>query len=174
MGYLNYYHRTPRIPKSQLDKYREGLIIGSACSAGELYSAILDNRSDSEIEEIASYYDYLEVQPIGNDQYLVAEGELPNEEALRNINRRIVDLGEKLNKPVVATSDAHFINPEDELYRRILLAGLKFKDADKPTPIYMRTTDEMLEDIVPLNLSIIAKIFIINLHTLTFLLYHLY
>ena len=90
MGYLNYYRKSPRIPKSQLDKYREGLIIGSACSAGELYSAILDNRSETEIEEIASYYDYLEVQPIGNDQYLVAEGELPNEEALRDINRRIV------------------------------------------------------------------------------------
>lgn len=146
MGYLDYYHRTPRLPKSELDKYREGLIIGSACSAGELYSAILDNRSDSEIEEIASYYDYLEVQPIGNDMYLVKEGELPNEEALRDINRRIVELGDKLGKPVVATSDAHFINPDDELYRRILLAGLKFKDADKPTPIYLRTTDEMLEE----------------------------
>ena len=145
-GFLEYYRRYPRIPKSQLDKYREGLIIGSACSAGELYSAILDNKSETEIEEIASYYDYLEVQPIGNDQYLVAEGKLPDEEALRNINRRIVALGEKLNKPVAATSDAHFINPEDELYRRILLAGLKFKDADKPTPIYMRTTDEMLEE----------------------------
>ncbi len=146
MGYLNYYHRSPRIPKSQLDKYREGLIIGSACSAGELYSAILDNRSETEIEEIASYYDYLEVQPIGNDKYLIADGEVADEEALRNINRRIVSLGDKLGKPVVATSDAHFINPEDELYRRILLAGLKFKDADKPTPIYMRTTDEMLEE----------------------------
>jgi len=146
MGYLNYYHRSPRLPKSELDKYREGLIIGSACSAGELYSAILDNKGDAEIEEIASYYDYLEVQPIGNDMYLVKDGELPNEEALRDINRRIVALGEKLGKPVVATSDAHFINPEDELYRRILLAGLKFKDADKPTPIYMRTTDEMLEE----------------------------
>ncbi len=146
LGYLNYYHRSPRIPKSELDKHREGLIIGSACSAGELYSAILDNKGDSEIEEIASYYDYLEVQPIGNDGYLVKEGELPDDEALRDINRRIVALGDKLGKPVVATSDAHFIDPDDELYRRILLAGLKFKDADKPTPIYMRTTDEMLEE----------------------------
>lgn len=146
MGYLNYYHRSPRIPKSELDKYREGLLIGSACSAGELYSAILDNKGDSEIEEIASYYDYLEVQPIGNDMYLVNEGELPDAEALRDINRRIIALGDKLGKPVVATSDAHFIDPDDELYRRILLAGLKFKDADKPTPIYMRTTDEMLEE----------------------------
>lgn len=146
MGYLDYYHRSPRIPKSELDKYREGLLIGSACSAGELYSAILDNKSDTEIEAIASYYDYLEVQPIANDQYLVKEGEVSGEEALRDIVRRIVALGEKLGKPVVATSDAHFIDPEDELYRRILLAGLKFKDADKPTPIYMRTTDEMLDE----------------------------
>lgn len=146
MGYLNYYYKSPRIPKSELDKYREGLIIGSACSAGELFSAILDNRGESEIEEIASYYDYLEVQPLGNDKYLVDDGELPNIEALKDINRRIIALGDKLGKPVVATSDAHFINPEDELYRRILLAGLKFKDADKPTPIYLRTTDEMLEE----------------------------
>ena len=146
MSYLNYYHRNPRIPKTQLEKYREGLIIGSACSAGELYSAILDSKSDAELEDIASFYDYLEVQPIANDGYLVAEGTVDSDEALRDINRKICALGEKLGKPVVATSDAHFIDPEDEVYRRILLAGMKFKDADKPTPIFWRTTDQMLEE----------------------------
>lgn len=146
MSYLNFYHRNPRIPRTELEKYREGLIIGSACSAGELYEAIRENKSQSELEDIASFYDYLEVQPIGNDKYLIEENEVPDEEALRNINRTIVSLGDKIGKPVVATSDAHFINPEDELYRHILLSGMKFKDADKATPIYWHTTDEMLEE----------------------------
>ena len=136
LSYLKYYRRVPRIPKSELDKLREGLIIGSACEAGELFSAIVDNRSDSDIEDIASYYDYLEIQPIGNNHFMVDEGRVPDDEALRDYNRRIVAIGEKLGKPVVATSDAHFLDPEDEIYRHILLAGMKFKDADKSCPIY--------------------------------------
>ncbi len=145
-SYLNYYYRNPRIPKSLLDKYREGLILGSACSAGELFSAILENRSEQEIEEIASYYDYLEVQPVGNDGYLIDEEKLGSEDDIRAITRRIVELGDKLNKPVCATSDSHFINPEDELYRRILQVGNKMKNADRNIPLYLRTTDEMLEE----------------------------
>lgn len=146
LSYLKYYRRVPRIPKSELDKLREGLIIGSACEAGELFSAIVDNRSDSDIEDIASYYDYLEIQPIGNNHFMVDEGRVPDEEALRDYNRRIVAIGEKLGKPVVATSDAHFLDPEDEIYRHILLAGMKFKDADKSCQIYFHTTDEMLRE----------------------------
>ncbi len=145
-SYLNYYHRQPRIPKTELDKYREGLLVGSACSSGELYSAILENKPDKEIEEIAEYYDYLEIQPTSNDGYLIEENTVGGVEDLQNINRRICELGEKFGKPVVATCDAHFLDPADELYRRILLAGMKFKDADRPTPIYLRTTDEMLRE----------------------------
>lgn len=146
LSYLKYYRRVPRIPKSELDRLRDGLIIGSACEAGELFSAIADNRSDNDIEDIASYYDYLEIQPVGNNHFMIDEGKVPDEEALRDYNRRIVALGEKLGKPVVATSDAHFLEPEDELYRHILLAGMKFKDADKSCPIYFHTTDDMLRE----------------------------
>ncbi len=146
LSYLNYYKRNPRIPKSVLDEHREGLIIGSACEAGELFRAILDGRSEQEIEDIASFYDYFEIQPIANNNFLIAEGKVADEEGLRQINKKIYELGKKLGKPVVATCDAHFLNKEDELYRRILLAGMKFKDADKPLPIYLRTTDEMLKE----------------------------
>ena len=145
-SYLNYYKRFPRIPKTVLEEHREGLIIGSACEAGELYKAIIDNKSLQEIEEIASFYDYLEIQPIANNRFLIAEEKVKDDEQLKDINRRIYALGKKLGKPVCATCDAHFLNEEDEIYRRILLAGMKFSDADKPTPIYLRTTKEMLEE----------------------------
>ncbi|MBO7375815.1 MAG: PolC-type DNA polymerase III, partial [Clostridia bacterium] len=145
-SYLNYYYYNPRIPKTRLDKYREGLLLGSACSGGELFEAILDNRPESEIEEIASYYDYLEVQPVGNDSYLVEEGKLESFDDIRRISERIVRLGEKLGKPVVATSDSHFIDPQDEIYRRILQVGNKMKNADREIPLYLRTTEEMLDE----------------------------
>ncbi len=145
-GFLKYYKRHPRIPKTRLNELREGLIIGSACEAGELFQAILDNRSESEIEEIADFYDYLEIQPICNNMFLISEGKAGSVEDLKNFNRKIVALGEKLNKPVVATCDAHFLNKEDEICRKILLAGQKFKDADKDTGIYFRTTEEMLKE----------------------------
>ena len=129
-SYLDYFKRFPRIPKTVLEKYREGLIVGSACEAGELMRAILENRPESEIEEIVNFYDYLEIQPICNNRFLIGEGRIADDEGLRNLNRRIVELGEKYNKPVCATCDAHFWNREDELYRKILLAGQKYKGRD--------------------------------------------
>ncbi len=145
-GFLKYYKRHPRVPKTELEKHREGLIIGSACEAGELFTAILENKPEAEIEEIVNFYDYLEIQPISNNRFLVAEEKARDDEDLRNLNRKIVELGERYNKPVVATCDAHFLNDEDELYRKILLAGQKFKDFDKDSHIYYRTTEEMLEE----------------------------
>ena len=167
-SYLNYYggfgrqRKSPRIPKSILEQHRDGLLIGSACVSGELYSAILDGKKVEEIEEIASFYDYLEIQPICNNRFLVEEGKVADDEALRDINRRIYELGKKLGKPVCATCDAHFLNEEDEIYRRILLAGMKFKDADKPEPIYLRTTDEMLEEFSYLGNEIAYEVVITN------------
>ncbi len=145
-SYLEYYRRNPRIPKTELEKHREGLIIGSACEAGELFCAVLEGRPEREIEQIVNFYDYLEIQPICNNRFLISEGRVADDEGLRELNRRIVALGEKYNKPVVATCDAHFLNKEDEIYRKILLAGLKFKDCDRDIHLYFRTTEEMLEE----------------------------
>ncbi len=145
-SYLQYYHRFPRIPKTELEKHREGLIIGSACEAGELMRAIIDNRPEADIAEIVKFYDYLEIQPIVNNRFLIEEGKFPDEEALRDLNRRVVALGEQYGKPVVATCDAHFLNPEDDVYRKILQAGMKYKDFDKDSGLYLRTTEEMLEE----------------------------
>ena len=161
-GYLECYHRTPRIPKSVLDRHREGLIIGSACEAGELYRALLENRSEDDIREIVEYYDYLEIQPLSNNRFLIADGTVPDEEALKNINRRIVALGRKYNRPVVATCDAHFLNREDEVYRKILLAGMKFADADRDIGLYLRTTREMLDEFSYLGEETAREVVITN------------
>jgi DNA polymerase-3 subunit alpha (Gram-positive type) len=145
---LRYFKRRPLIPRSVLNEHREGLVLGSACSAGELYSAILNGRSDAEIARIVEYYDYLEVQPTGNNNYLLTDPRsgVKTEEDLRNINRKIVSLGDEFHKPVCATCDVHFLNPDDAIYRSIIQAGHGYKDAAGQPPLFLRTTDEVLEE----------------------------
>ena len=148
-SHLDYFARHPRIPKSEFSRYREGLILGSACEAGELYQAILDDKSEERIARIVDYYDYLEIQPLGNNAFMIDSdrvSKVHSEEDLKEINRQIIRLGEKFNKPVVATCDVHFLDPEDEVYRRIIMAGKGFSDADNQAPLYLRSTDEMLAE----------------------------
>lgn len=143
---LEYFRNKPRIPLSELQKNREGLIIGSACEAGELFRAILDGKTQEEIERIAETYDYLEIQPIANNKFLVREGKVKDDDGLRDLNRRIVELADKLGKPCVATCDVHFKDEEDSVFRKILQAGQGYPDADNQAPLYFRTTDEMLRE----------------------------
>lgn len=147
-SHINYFARRPRIPKSVLNQYREGLIIGSACEAGELYQALLRGSPEEEIARLVQFYDYLEIQPLGNNRFMLRDEKSPvhTEEDLKNLNRKIVALGEQFEKPVCATCDVHFLDPQDEVYRKIIMAGQGFKDADEQAPLYLRTTEEMLHE----------------------------
>ncbi|AGB19021.1 PolC-type DNA polymerase III [Thermoanaerobacterium thermosaccharolyticum] len=143
---LEYFHRNPRIPKSLLTQMREGLLIGSACEQGEVFRGLISNFDDDKLQEIISYYDYLEIQPLGNNEFLIDKGEVNSKEELIKINKRIYELGKRFKKPVVATCDVHFLDPWDDVYRKILMYGKGFKDADRQPPLYFRTTEEMLNE----------------------------
>ncbi len=147
-SHIKYYQRRPKIPKSEFMKYREGILLGSACEAGELYRTLLRGSSQEEVARIVQFYDYLEIQPLGNNAFMLRSDKEPveSEEDLKDINRQIVELGEQFNKLVVATCDVHFLDPEDEVYRRIIMAGKGFKDADDQAPLFLRTTEEMLKE----------------------------
>ncbi len=144
--HLNYFNKRPKLPRSLLNRYKKGLVIGAACERGELYQAIFNKESEEKIDKIANYYDYLEIQPLGNNQFYLDKGMLNSVQDLIDINKKIVEVGEKNNKLVVATCDSHFLNPEDEIYRRIIMAGQGYSDADKQAPLYYRTTEEMLAE----------------------------
>jgi len=164
LSHITYFNRRPRIPKSEFIKYRNGLLLGSACEAGELYRAILNGRPEEEIARIVDFYDYLEIQPLGNNAFMLRDEDSPveTEEDIININKRIVKLGEDFGKLVVATCDVHFLDPEDEIYRRIIMAGKGFKDADDQAPLYLRTTEEMLEEFQYLGSAKAEEVVITN------------
>ena len=163
-SHLTYFNRRPRMPKSLINKYREGLIIGSACEAGELYRAVLYGEGEDEITRLCNFYDYYEIQPVGNNMFLLDDEKAPVKtvEDLQDVNRKICDLGKQFDKPVVATCDVHFLDPEDEVYRRIMMAGKGFHDADRQPPLFFRTTDEMLAEFQYLGSDLAKEVVITN------------
>lgn len=161
-AHLDHFYRRPMIPKGKLVKHREGLIIGSACEAGELYQSILKNMEPKKVKDILDFYDYIEIQPDGNNSFLMRNGTFKNLEQLRDVNRKLYALGEEYGKPVVATGDVHFIEPEDEIYRRIIMSGQGFSDADEQAPLYMRTTEDMLKEFEYLGYEEARKVVIEN------------
>lgn len=162
LSHLQYFYKRPRLPKKVLEEYREGLILGSACEAGELFQAILNKESEEKIQEIAEFYDFLEIQPNGNNRFLIRQGKAKDEDELCEINKKIVALGKQLNKPVVATCDVHFLQPEDEIYRRILQGGQGYRDADQQPPIYFRTTEEMFAEFSYLGDELAKEVIVDN------------
>ena len=160
--YYNKSRKHPTMPRSLIQRYREGIFIGSACEAGELYEAVLRGNPPEKLEKIASFYDYLEIMPLFNNRFLIENDTVRDDEDLKELNRRIIALGKKLDKPVVATCDVHFLDPEDEIYRKILLASKKFSDADKPLPIYFRTTDEVMAEFAYLGEDLCHEVVIDN------------
>lgn len=164
ISHIKYYNKRPRIPKSEFLKYRDGLIIGTACEAGELYRALLNGRPEEEIARIVDFYDYLEIQPLGNNAFLLRDedSDVKSEEDLINLNKRIVRLGEQFQKPVVATCDVHFLEPQDEMYRRIIMTGRGFKDADMQAPLFLHTTEEMLAEFAYLGSEKAREVVITN------------
>jgi DNA polymerase-3 subunit alpha (Gram-positive type) len=162
-SHLRYYYRKPRIGKSLVNEYREGLLIGSACDSGEIYQAFLKGLEPEEVLDLASFYDYFEIMPSGNSMHHVRGGHVKNEDALEGITRKIIRLGEITDKPVVATGDVHFMDPDDQIYRRILMAGQKFRDVEQP-PLYYKTTEEMLDDFAFLGTEKAKEVVITNTH----------
>lgn len=161
-SHIRYFHKKPRIPRSLINRYREGLIIGSACERGELFQSILNKTKN--IEKIVKFYDYLEIQPLDNNRFYINNGMLSSTKDLQNINKEIIDLGIKFSKPVVATGDVHFLNPEDELYRRIIMSAQGYEDAEEQPPLYYRTTEEMLKEFDYLGKDIAKQVVITNTH----------
>ena len=157
-----FYNKRPRLPRELLTEYREGIIVGSACEAGELYQAILNKKDDEEINKIASFYDYLEIQPLENNAFMIRNGKVKDDNELKKINKKIISLANEQNKLVVATCDVHFLKPEDEVYRRIIMAGTGFSDADLQAPLYLRTTQEMLEEFDYLGKDLAYDIVVTN------------
>ena len=161
-AHIEYFHRRPRIPKSEYMKHSKGLMIGAACESGEIYQAVISNAPLSHIETLANFYDYFEIQPLDNNEFLIREGRVSSRQELMDINRRIVDLGREFNKPVAATCDVHFLEPEDEIYRRIIMAGNGFTDADSQSPLYFRTTGEMLSEFEYLGSDLAYEVVVKN------------